>query len=138
KGERLTARAVLVASGSKRRALEAEGAADFENKGLTYCASCDGPMFAGTDVAVIGGGNAALETAAQLLAYAKSVTIIQRSDRFKADPITVEKVTADPKLTVLLNTEITKVEGDKFVGGLALKNTETGAESSLSVAGVFV
>ncbi len=138
KGERSTSRAVLIATGSKRRALQAEGALEFENKGLTYCASCDGPMFAGQDVAVVGGGNAALETAAQLLAYAKSVTLVHRSGSFKADPVTVEKVTEDPKLTVLLNTEIVKVEGEKFVNGLKLKNTETGSETSLPVAGVFV
>src|SRR3989344_4792477 len=66
-----TAGAVLITSGSKRRQLTAPGAAEFENKGLTYCASCDGPLFAGQDVAVIGGGNAGFETAAQLLAYAK-------------------------------------------------------------------
>ena len=138
KGEKLTAKSVLVASGSKRRTLDVPGADVFENKGLTYCASCDGPMFAGADVAVIGGGNAALETAAQLLAYAKSVTIVHRSDTFKAEPITVEKVTQDPKLRVLLNTEVTKVEGDKFVSGLALKNNQTGEESNLPVTGVFV
>src|SRR5690606_10856889 len=109
KGERISAKAVLITSGSKRRALEVPGAAEFENKGLTYCASCDGPLFSGMDVAVLGGGNAALETAAQLLAYAKSVTLIHRGDSFKADPVTVEKVSADPKLKILLNTEITKV-----------------------------
>ncbi len=138
KGERFSARAILVATGSKRRALMAAGAAEFENKGLTYCASCDGPMFAGTDVAVVGGGNAALETAAQLLAYAKSVTLVHRSGSFKADPITVEKVTADPKLKTLLNTEIMKVEGDKFVSSIQIKNVETGTETSLPVSGVFV
>jgi alkyl hydroperoxide reductase subunit F len=138
KNESLTTRAVLVASGSKRRALTVPGAAEFENKGLTYCASCDGPLFAGQDVAVVGGGNAALETAAQLLAYARSVTMIHRNDHFKADPVTVEKVTQDPKLKVLLHTEVDKVEGNKFVTGLSVKNTSTGEVIALAVSGIFV
>jgi alkyl hydroperoxide reductase subunit F len=138
KNESISARAILVASGSKRRALTVPGAAEFENKGLTYCASCDGPLFAGQDVAVVGGGNAAMETAAQLLAYAKTVTMIHRNDHFKADPVTVEKVTADPKLKVLLNTEIEKVQGEKFVNGLMVKNQQTGETSTVAVSGLFV
>lgn len=138
KDESFTASAVLVASGSKRRALSAPGAAEFDNKGLTYCASCDGPMFAGADVAVIGGGNAGFETAAQLLAYAKSVVLIHKNDTFKADPITVEKVMKDPKMSALLNTDVAEVKGDKFVTGLRLKNVKTGEENEIAVTGVFV
>ena len=138
KGERLTARTVLVASGSKRRALEVPGAAEFDNKGLTYCASCDGPMFAGADVAVIGGGNAALETAAQLLAYAKSVTLVHRGESLKADPVTVEKVSQDSKLKIILNSEVVKVSGDKFVNSVTIKNIASGQEDNLAVTGVFV
>ena len=138
KEESFTATAVLVASGSKRRALSSTGAAEFENKGLTYCASCDGPMFSGQDVAVIGGGNAGFETAAQLLAYAKSVTLIHKNDAFKADPVTVEKVMKDPKMRAVLNTDVAEVVGDKFVSGLKLKNVQTGEESEIAVTGVFV
>lgn len=138
KGERLTSKSILIASGSKRRALQVPGAAEFENKGLTYCASCDGPMFAGADVAVVGGGNAAIETAAQLLAYAKSVTLIHRGETLKADPVTVEKVSADPKLKIILNSEVAKVGGDKFVNSIVVKNRLTGQEEMLAVTGVFV
>ncbi|HXK39917.1 MAG TPA: FAD-dependent oxidoreductase [Candidatus Paceibacterota bacterium] len=77
-------KSVLVASGSGRKKLEVPGALEFENKGVVYCASCDGPLFAGQDVAVIGGGNAAFESAAQLLAYCKSVTLLTRGDAFRA------------------------------------------------------
>src|SRR5690606_39087005 len=90
-GKSYTAKAVLVTTGSTRRKLTVPGADIFDNKGLTYCASCDGPPFAGQDVAVIGGGNAGFESAAQLLAYAKSVTLLHRRDEFKADPVTVKK-----------------------------------------------
>lgn len=136
KGEH-TARAILVATGSTRRALEVPGAAEFENKGLTYCASCDGPLFAGQDVAVIGGGNAALETAAQLMAYCKHVYIIQRSESFRADAITVEKVLANENVTGITNATLTAITGDKFVNGLTYTDAQ-GAEQRLDVSGIFV
>jgi len=137
-GEEFAAKAILVASGSKRRQLPAEGAQQFEHKGLTYCASCDGPLFSGQDVAVIGGGNAAFETAAQLLAYTKSVTLLQRGEVYKADPVTVEKVLAYPNMTGVLNTEIVAVVGDKFVSGLRYLDKKTNEEKLLSVSGIFI
>ncbi|HQT83115.1 MAG TPA: FAD-dependent oxidoreductase, partial [Candidatus Paceibacterota bacterium] len=90
-GKEFSAKAVLIATGAGRRKLAIPGADKFENKGVTYCASCDGPLFGGMDVAVIGGGNAGFETALQLLAYAKSVTLIHRHAEFKADAVTIEK-----------------------------------------------
>ena len=131
------ARAVLIATGSDRRHLTVPGAAEFEHKGLTYCASCDGPLFSGQDVAVIGGGNAGFETAAQLLAYTKSVTLLQRGEQYKADPVTVEKVLSHENMTGLTNTEITGVEGENFVTGLTYKD-EAGTEHTLPVSGIFV
>lgn len=136
KDEVFSSKAILVASGANRRKLDVPGAEEFEHKGLTYCASCDGPLFTDMDVAVIGGGNAGFETAAQLLAYAKSVTLLHRGDQFKADPITVEKVLADPKMTGLLNANTTKVSGEKFVTGLTYE--VNGEEKELPVAGIFV
>ena len=132
-----TSQAVLIASGSSRRKLDIKEADTFENRGVTYCASCDGPMFAGQDVAVIGGGNAGFETAAQLLAYAKSVTLINRSASFKADPITIEKVLLHPNMTTILNATPTEIIGDKFVNGLRYSTT-TGSLKEISVTGIFV
>ena len=137
-GETSESRAVLVASGSKRRRLEVPGAEVFEHKGLTYCATCDGPLFAGQDVAVIGGGNAGFETAAQLLAYAKSVTLLHRGEQYKADPVTVERVLAHENMTGLLNTEPTEVYGEQMVTGLRYIEHATGEEKQLAVTGVFV
>lgn len=137
-GSTVATKTILVASGSKRRQLEAINAATFEHKGLTYCASCDGPIFAGQSVAVIGGGNAAFETAAQLLAYAKDVTIVQRSEKFKADPVTIEKVLAHPNMQSVLNAEIEEVHGTGFVSGLRYKDRATGETHELSVTGIFV
>jgi len=137
-GKEISAKAVLIASGAGRRKLTVPGADTFEHKGVTYCASCDGPLFADQDVAVIGGGNAGLETAAQLLAYAKSVTIIHRRSEFKGDAITVEKVLANEKLTALTDTEPVEIHGDKFVNGMTIRNVKTGETTLLPVTGVFV
>ncbi len=133
------ARAVLVATGGTRKKLDVPGAAEFENKGVTYCASCDGPLFSGQDVAVVGGGNAGFESAAQLLAYCKSVTLIHRHNDFaRADAATVEGVLKHPNMKVLKDYEPTEVKGDVFVNGLTVKNKQTGETMDLPVAGVFV
>lgn len=137
-GDAFETKAILVASGSKRRQLPAVNADIFEHKGLTYCASCDGPLFGGQDVVVIGGGNAAFETAAQLLAYAKSVTLLQRGAAYKADPVTVEKVLAHPNMTGILNAQVTEVTGEKFVSGLTYLDSVTNETKQLATAGIFV
>lgn len=137
-GKSFSGRSVLIASGAARKKLNVPGAAAMENRGVVYCASCDGPLFADQDVAVVGGGNAGLETAAQLLAYCTSVTLIHRHDKLKGDPITVEKLLAHPNLKVLYKTEPTEVIGDKFVTGLKTKHRDTGEETTLPVTGVFV
>lgn len=136
--ETFQSRTVLITSGSSRRKLEVHGAQEFENKGITYCASCDGPLFSGADVAVIGGGNAGFETAAQLLAYTKSVTLLHRGSYFKADEMTVEKVLSHPNMKGIKNAEILAVKGEKFVKSVVYKDASTGEEHELPVAGVFV
>lgn len=137
-GKTAEARAVLIASGAARKKLQVPGAAEFENKGLTYCASCDGPLFAGADVAVVGGGNAGFETAAQLLAYAKSVTLIHRNKDFKADAITVQTVLSHPNMKALAGYEPVEVKGGPFVNALSVKNRETDEVTDLPVTGIFV
>ena len=138
-GEFFETKTVLLAAGSNRRKLEVPGAADYDQKGLTYCATCDGPLFADQDVAVIGGGNAGFETAAQLLAYCRSVTLLHKNtDYNKADKITVEKVLSHTNMTGILNAEILAVTGDKFVTGLTYKNKTTGEVKDLPVTGIFV
>jgi alkyl hydroperoxide reductase subunit F len=132
------AKAVLVTAGGSRRKLDVPGSAEFDQKGITYCASCDGPLFGGSDVAVVGGGNAGFETAAQLLAYAKSVTLLHRGSHYAADPVTVKKVLAHPNMRGLLNTEPIEITGEKFVTGLRYKNNVTGEEQPLAVSGIFV
>ena len=133
------AKAVLMASGGARRKLEVPGAAAFENKGVTYCASCDGPLFAGGDVVVVGGGNAGFESAAQLLAYCKSVTLVHRGASFdKADPATVEAVLKHPNMKALTESTPAEITGDAFVTGVVVKNVNTGETSTVPARGVFV
>ncbi|MBP9715241.1 MAG: FAD-dependent oxidoreductase [Candidatus Pacebacteria bacterium] len=137
-GVEFETKTILIATGSGRRKMTAKGADALEHKGLTYCASCDGPMFSGMDVAVIGGGNAGFESAAQLLAYCNSVTLLNRSDSFRADEITVEKVLSNPKMKALKNVDILEIKGEKFVEGLTYKDVTTGEEKELKVSGIFV
>lgn len=138
KGDVYRAATVLVATGAERRKLTVPGAAEFDQKGLTYCASCDGPLFGGQDVAVIGGGNAAFETALQLLAYCKTVTLFNRTEILRADEISVAAAKAHSNMRIQLNAEPTAVLGEKFVTGLKWKDLKSGTESVLPVAGIFV
>jgi NADH-dependent peroxiredoxin subunit F len=128
---------VLITSGSSRRKLEVPGAVEFENKGITYCASCDGPLFSGMDVVVVGGGNAGFESAAQLLAYCKSVTLLSRSEP-RADAITVEKLKARENFKLIVNAVPKSIQGSKFVESITYVKTDTNEEVTLPVAAVFV
>lgn len=132
------AKTVLIATGSFRRKLEAKGADIFEHKGLTYCASCDGPIFSGQDVVVVGGGNAAFESASQLLAYCKSVTLINRSEKFRADPITIDTVSKNPHFKIITNAISKEIKGDKFVNSFIYTDNKTNADIELKVSGIFV
>ena len=137
-----SASAVIIATGANRRKLDVPGAAEFDQKGLTYCASCDGPLFAGQDVAVVGGGNAAFETALQLLAYCKEVTLLNRTDAFRADEISVAAAKAHANMRIVLNAVPTEVVGGPppggFVSGIKYKDAKSGDETLLPVAGIFV
>ncbi len=134
--DKYESKAVLITTGSFRKKLETIGADRFEHKGLTYCASCDGPLFADQDVVVIGGGNAAFESASQLLAYCKTVTLINRGDSFRADPVTVEAVSKNPHFKIVKNAISKEVKGDKFVN--AFVYTQDEKDTELAVSGIFV
>ena len=129
----INTKAVLITTGSVRRKLDAVNADKFEHKGVTYCASCDGPVFTGKDVVVIGGGNAAFESALQLAAYCKSVKILNRTDKYRADEITVDKVIKNENIQIINNAVVNEVLGEQFVNGLIYNMTE-----KLVVEGIFV
>ena len=127
---------VLISTGSSRRKLEVPGADTYENKGITYCASCDGPMFGGMDVVVVGGGNAGFESAAQLLAYCKSVTLLSRSEP-RADAITIEKLKKKEHFKLIVGAIPKSVQGSVFVESMTYTDAD-GADVTLPVSAVFV
>ncbi|MSU45528.1 MAG: FAD-binding protein, partial [Candidatus Zambryskibacteria bacterium] len=133
-----SSRTVLIATGSTRRKLDIPGAEKFDNKGLTYCASCDGPLFSGQDVVVVGGGNAAFETSAQLLAYCKSVTLLNRTDSFRADEITVNKLKQNEKFKIITNAIPVEIKGESFVSSIVYEDSITKEKVEMHVPGIFV
>ncbi|MFA6094514.1 MAG: FAD-dependent oxidoreductase [Candidatus Paceibacterota bacterium] len=133
-----TAKTILITTGSHRRKLDILGAKEFENRGITYCATCDAPLFGDMDVVVIGGGNAAFESAIQLTAYAKSVTLLNRGEDFRADSVTVEKALKNPRFRAILNAVPKEIKGEKFVSSIIYTNKETDQDIELPVSGVFV
>jgi thioredoxin reductase (NADPH) len=132
------ARAVILASGSAYRRLGVPGEERLIGSGVSYCATCDGPFFTGSDIAVVGGGDNALKEALFLTRFARTLTLIHRRDKFRGEKIYQERVAANEKIRVLFDTVVDSVEGAAKVESLAIRNTKTGAASSLDVTGLFV
>lgn len=130
------ARAVIIASGKRSRELGVPGEKEFKNKGLTYCATCDAPLFSGKDVAVIGGGNSAMDAAIQLIKIAGKIYIIDIAENLSADMVMQQAARGSPKVAVLNNTRVTAILGGKMVN--AIKINKEGREELLPVQGVFV
>ena len=130
------ARAVIIASGKRSRELGVPGEKEFKNRGLTYCATCDAPLFSGKDVAVIGGGNSALDAAIQLIKIAGKIYIIDIAEKLSADMIMQQAARGSPKVTVLNGVSVTAIAGHKMVTAIKIK--KEGKEELLSVQGVFV
>ena len=126
----------IIASGKLSKELGVPGEKEYKHKGLTYCATCDGPLFSGKDVAVIGGGNSALDAALQMIRIAKRVYLINVNPALSGDVIMREKVEASDRVTVMNNSKVTAIVGDKFVTGVKLKRD--GKEEFIAVEGVFV
>ncbi len=132
------ARAVILAMGAAARHLGVPGEEALIGMGVSTCATCDGFFFRDQDIAVIGGGDSAMEEATFLTRFARSVTLIHRREEFRASKIMLERARANDKITFLTNTAVTAIEGDPKVTGVRLRNTVTGEESELAVTGVFV
>lgn len=129
---------VIIATGSKYRYLGLPDEERLLGRGVSACATCDGFFFRGQDIAVIGGGDSAMEEATFLTRFANTVTIVHRRSEFRSSKIMLERARANDKISWALNKEVIAVEGDQKVSGLVLKDRDTGAESKLAVGGMFV
>jgi thioredoxin reductase (NADPH) len=132
------ARAVILAMGAAARHLGVPGEEALIGMGVSTCATCDGFFFRDQDIAVVGGGDSAMEEATFLTRFARSVTLIHRREEFRASKIMLERARANEKIKFLTNTQVTAIEGDPKVSGVRLRNAVTGEESELAVTGVFV
>lgn len=129
-------RTVIIATGRKPRELRVPGEKEFKNRGVTYCATCDGPLFEGLDVAVIGGGNSGLEAVLQLINIAKKIYLIEVRPDLKADKVLIEKAKSSEKVEIWTGTKVLEILGEKTVTGIKVERN--GREITLPVQGVFV
>ncbi len=137
-GKTLEGKTLLMTAGSKRRKLNIPGEKEFDGKGVAYCATCDAPMFKDKKVIVVGGGNAGLESARDLLEYAREVYIFEYKDTLKGDPITIEKIQSSPKAKIITGVQLLEITGDTLVREVKYKIVKTGDEKTIDVDGVFV
>ncbi|NLD05404.1 MAG: thioredoxin-disulfide reductase [Synergistaceae bacterium] len=137
KGE-VEAEAIILATGASFRKLGCKGEAEFTGGGVSYCAVCDAAFFEDETIAVIGGGNVAVEEAGYLTRFASKVYIIHRRDEFRADRLAIEQAFSNPKIEPIWNSVVESIEGEGLVEKLVLKNVKTGEVTDLPVAGVFI
>jgi thioredoxin reductase (NADPH) len=137
-GQICRARAVILAMGAAARYLYVPGEQELLGRGVSSCATCDGFFFRDQDIAVIGGGDSAMEEATFLTRFARSVTIVHRREHFRASKIMLERARGNDKIRFVTNRVVVAVDGDATVTGLQLRDTDTGGQSTLAVTGVFV
>jgi thioredoxin-disulfide reductase len=137
-GETYRARAVILAMGAAARYLQVPGEQELLGRGVSSCATCDGFFFRDQDIAVIGGGDSAMEEATFLTRFARSVTLVHRRDEFRASKIMLNRARTNDKIKFITNHAVLGVDGDKTVTGLRLRDNTTREESALAVTGVFV
>lgn len=139
-GDPVETQTLVIATGSSPRHLGLESERRLENKGVTYCATCDGalPMFRDKPLVVVGGGDSACEEAMYLTRFGSVVYLVHRRDELRASPIMAERALANEKIKPLWNTEVLEILGTDAVEGIRLKNSQSGEETSLEAAGVFV
>jgi thioredoxin reductase (NADPH) len=133
-----TARALIVAGGSSRQSIGAPGEKEFTGRGVSYCATCDAAFFTDQPVAVIGGGNAAIQEAIHLTRFASSVTLVHRRNELRATKIEQERLFAEPKIKYAWNSTVSAIEGQDTVESIKLRDVQSGTESKIEVKGVFV
>lgn len=134
----IEADAIILATGRSPRKLNIDGEEGFIGKGISFCATCDGAFYRDKKIAVIGGGNAALEEALFLTKFASEIVLIHRRNEFRAEKIVIERVKNNPKIKLKTPYVVTTIKGEKTVEKILLKNSETGEEETIDVSGVFV
>ncbi|HEY3478461.1 MAG TPA: thioredoxin-disulfide reductase, partial [Streptomyces sp.] len=132
------AKAVIVTTGSQHRKLNLPNEDQLSGRGVSWCATCDGFFFREHDIAVIGGGDTAMEEATFLSRFAKSVKIVHRRDSLRASKAMQERAFADPKISFVWDSEVAEIHGDGKLSGLTLRNVKTGETSELPVTGLFI
>lgn len=137
-GAVLKSKTVIIATGARWRNLNVPGEQEFKNKGVAYCPHCDGPLFAGKDVAVVGGGNSGIEAAIDLAGIAKHVTVLEFNPELKADKVLQNRLFSLPNVTVYTNVQTKEITGTDKVDGITFVDRATGEEKHIELAGVFV
>ncbi len=137
-GKSETAKAIIIAGGKVPRMLGITGEKEFLNRGVAYCAYCDGPLFRGKDVAIIGGGNSALDSVLNLCKLVKQIYIINITKELNGDKVMIDKVMDLPHVRVMNNTEAVAIEGEKTVSSIRIKSRDGGLQKDLPVSGVFI
>ncbi|WP_053640016.1 MULTISPECIES: thioredoxin-disulfide reductase [unclassified Streptomyces] len=132
------AKAVIVTTGSQHRKLGLPNEDTLSGRGVSWCATCDGFFFKDQDIAVVGGGDTAIEEATFLSRFARSVTIVHRRDTLRASKAMQDRAFADPKISFAWDSEVTTIHGDQKLSGLTLRDTKTGATRELPVTGLFI
>ncbi len=132
-------RSVILSTGARWRNVNVPGEAQYKNKGVAYCPHCDGPLFKGKDVAVIGGGNSGVEAAIDLAGIVRRVTLVEFADQLKADAVLVKKLRSLANVAIHVNAQTTEITGDgQKVNGLVFKDRASGTEARVDLEGVFV
>jgi len=137
-GSILETKYILITAGSRRKRLGVPGEDQFDGKGVVFCTTCDAPLFGGKTVAVVGGGNSALESVMDLIPYASKIYLLIRSEVLKGDPVTQEKVKSHPNMEIILGAVVQEIVGKGFVTGLRYQDVKTNESKELAVEGVFV
>src|SRR5215212_2653636 len=137
-GNTFSARSVILAMGSKYRNLGLPDEDRLSGHGVSWCATCDGFFFRDKDIAVVGGGDSAMEEATFLSRFARTVTIVHRRDQLRASKIMAHRAEKDPKISFAWNSEVAEIQGDKSVAGVTLKDTQSGERRPLDVSGLFI
>lgn len=136
--QELSSKSLIIASGSRPRPLNVPGEKNFYKRGVSFCTVCDGPVYKGKNVAIIGGGNSALEAALMMAELSPEVYVINKNSFFKGDEVLIKNLESKKNVKIFYNSLVTEIVGDKFVDSLKFKNTQSNIEDTIKISGIFV